>query len=291
MEIIHVPVMLEEVLEALKIRDNGIYVDATIGLGGHSEGILQRAKECTLIGIDRDDKALEIAKRRLKEFRNVFLVKESFSRLKTVVENMGHEKVSGILLDIGVSTLHLQSEGRGFSFLNDDLLDMRMDQSQGLTAEEVVNTYSEKNLADVIWRYGEERFSRKIAKAIVYRRRKGRIKSCKDLAGIIAKTIGRRGRIHPATRTFQALRIEVNKELDELSAAIESGADILESEGRFCVISYHSLEDRIVKNAFRKLAKEGLFRIITRRPLVPGREEQRINPSSRSAKLRVGERV
>lgn len=291
MEIVHVPVMQEEVLEALKIKGNGIYIDATVGLGGHSENILKHGKGCTLVGIDRDDKALEIAEERLKEFENVHLVRDSFSNVKSIVEDLGYEKVNGILLDIGVSTLHLKSEGRGFSFLSDDLLDMRMDQRQDLTAEKVVNRYPEKDLADVIWRHGEERFSRRIAKAIKYVRHKKPIKTCNELAGIIEKAVRKRGRIHPATRTFQALRIEVNKELDELSAVIEAGADILEGEGRFCVISYHSLEDRIVKNAFKKLAKEGLFSIITKKPLVPGRDEQKINPSSRSAKLRVGERI
>jgi 16S rRNA (cytosine1402-N4)-methyltransferase len=291
MEIIHVPVMQEEVLKALNIKDNGIYIDATVGLGGHAENILKQGKGSILVGIDRDNKALEIAGERLKEFENVHLVRDSFSNVKSIVGDLGYEKVNGILLDIGVSTLHLKSEGRGFSFLTDDFLDMRMDQRQALTAEKIINRYSEKDLADVIWRYGEERFSRRIAKAIKYARQKKPIKTCRELAGIIEKAVRKRGRIHPATRTFQALRIEVNKELDELSAVIEAGADILETAGRFCVISYHSLEDRIVKNAFRKLAKEGLFKIITRKPLVPGRSEQKINPSSRSAKLRVGERI
>jgi 16S rRNA (cytosine1402-N4)-methyltransferase len=202
-----------------------------------------------------------------------------------------YEHVSGVLLDIGVSTLHLKAEGRGFSFLKDDPLDMRMDRRQSLTAEEVVNAYSEKNLADIIWQYGEERYSRRIAKAIVYSRRRQRIRLCSDLASIVEKSVGRRGRIHPATRTFQALRIEVNKELEELSTAIEAGAGLLATGGRLCVLSYHSLEDRIVKHAFRKLAKEGLFNIITKKPLVPCQKERSLNPSSRSAKLRVGEKI
>ncbi|RJQ43203.1 MAG: 16S rRNA (cytosine(1402)-N(4))-methyltransferase [Nitrospiraceae bacterium] len=168
---------------------------------------------------------------------------------------------------------------------------MRMDQNQELTAEMVVNRYSEHELADIIWKYGEERFSRRIAKGIVYARRKKAVQLCSELAGIIEKAVGRKGRIHPATRTFQALRIEVNRELEELSSVIFSGAEILAEGGRFCVLSYHSLEDRIVKNAFKKLASEGIFNIITRKPLVPGQEEQRLNPSSRSAKLRVGERI
>ena len=291
MEIVHVPVMREEVLEALQIVNSGVYVDATVGLGGHAEGIMQRAGECALIGIDRDDQAIEIAGRRLRDYKTVHLVRDSFSNIGTIVKALGYSKVNGILLDIGVSALHLKSEGRGFSFLKDEPLDMRMDKRQDLTAEIVVNKYSEKDLADIIWKFGEERFSRRIAKAIITARHKRPVRSCGDLAGIIEMSVRRRGRIHPATKTFQALRIEVNKELEELPAAIETGADLLDTGGRFCILSYHSLEDRIVKNAFRRLAKEGRFNIITRKPLVPARLERQSNPSSRSAKLRVGEKI
>jgi len=291
MSVEHIPVMLKEVTEMLQLQHDGIYIDATVGLGGHAEAILQYTHGCTLIGIDRDEKAMELTRERLSKYSNVHLVKDNFSNMKTVVNNLGFSGVDGIILDAGVSTLHLKSEGRGFSFLKDEPLDMRMNQSQKLTAQEVVNRYSEKDLATIIWQYGEERFSRKIAREIVYARKKKTITSCKELAEIIEKAIGRRGRIHPATRTFQAIRIEVNKELEELSKAVESGAELLHTGGRFCVLSYHSLEDRIVKNAFKNLAKNGLFNIITKKPLVPGREERELNPSSRSAKLRVGERI
>lgn len=291
MEIEHVPVLVREVIEMLRPQGIGIYVDATVGLGGHAEEILRRAKGCTLIGIDRDDRALDRAKERLRDYTNVHLMRDCFSNMKAVVHGLGYRKVNGILLDLGVSSLHLKSEGGGFSFLKDEPLDMRMDRRQNLTAEKIVNQYSEKDLAAIIWQYGEERLSRKIARAIVHGRRKKPIQSCKELAKIIEKIIGRRGRIHPATRTFQALRIEVNRELQELSAAIDAGTHLLETRGRFCVLSYHSLEDRIVKNAFRKLAKDGLFTIITKKPLVPSQQEQQANPSSRSAKLRVGERI
>ncbi len=290
-EIIHVPVMPEEVLEALKVRENGIYVDATVGTGGHAEYILRRAGRCTLIGIDRDEKAIETAAGRLKGLENVHLVRGNYSDMGSIVSNLGYAGVSGILLDIGVSALHLKSEGRGFSFLRDEPLDMRMDQAQALTARDVVNTYPEKDLAGLIYRYGEERHSRRIARAIVRARRRKPVESCRELADIISRAIGRRGRIHPATRTFQAIRIEVNRELEELSAAIEEGVSLLEKGGRLCVLSYHSLEDRIVKNAFKKMAKEGRLMIITGKPLVPGQAEQRLNPSSRSAKLRVGEKI
>jgi 16S rRNA (cytosine1402-N4)-methyltransferase len=291
MNVVHVPVMREEVIENMNLKNSGIYVDATVGLGGHAEGILHKAKECTLIGIDRDREALDRARERLMEYGSVHLVRDSFSNMRSVVNTLGYSKVNGILLDLGVSTLHLKSDGRGFSFLKDEPLDMRMDKGQDLTAEKVINTYSEKDLADLIWKYGDERRSRRIAKSIVYARRKSPVRSCRELAMIIAKSIGRRGRIHPATRTFQAVRIEVNRELEQLSTALETGADMLAEDGRLCVISYHSLEDRIVKNAFRELAKKGLFRIITKKPLTPGQEEKKLNPSSRSAKLRAAERL
>ncbi|MBI5409015.1 MAG: 16S rRNA (cytosine(1402)-N(4))-methyltransferase RsmH [Nitrospirae bacterium] len=291
MSVEHIPVMLREVIEMLSPKQDGVYIDATVGLGGHAEGILRHAERCALIGIDRDEEALETARKRLSGYGSVYLVRDSFSNMKTVVGSLGFDRVDGILIDAGVSTLHLKAEGRGFSFLRDEPLDMRMDQRQTLTAQEVVNRYPEPKLAAVIYEYGEERFSRKIAKAIVHARAKKQIRSCKELAGIIEKAVGGRGRIHPATRTFQAIRIEVNRELEELSAAVESGAGLLKTGGRFCALSYHSLEDRIIKNAFKKLAKDGLFNIITKKPLGPGPEEKRSNPSSRSAKLRVGEKI
>jgi 16S rRNA (cytosine1402-N4)-methyltransferase len=291
MEIAHVPVMLEEVVEGLNLKSTGIYVDATLGLGGHSKSILEHAPGCILIGIDRDERAIELASERLKDHKNTFFVRDRFSNMKAVVNSQGHSTVSGILIDAGVSSLHLKSEGRGFSFLKNDPLDMRMDLGQKLTAAVVVNKYSEKDLADIIWKYGEERHSRRIARTIINARRTKSIKKCDELAALVERAVRRRGRIHPATRTFQALRIEVNEELQELSAAIEAGAELLGSQGRFCILSYHSLEDRIVKNAYKKLAKEGIFNILTKRPLVPNRREVVENPSSRSAKLRVGEKI
>ncbi|KPK00665.1 MAG: hypothetical protein AMK71_08100 [Nitrospira bacterium SG8_35_4] len=291
MNVVHVPVMREEVIENMNLKNSGVYVDATVGLGGHAEGILRNAKKCTLIGIDRDQEALDRARERFIEYGNVHLVRDSFSNIRSVVNTLGFSEVDGILLDLGVSSLHLKSGGRGFSFLKDDPLDMRMDKGQDLTAEKVINTYSEKDLADLIWKYGEERRSRRIARSIAFARRKSPVRSCSELAMIIEKSIGRSGRIHPATRTFQAIRIEVNRELEQLTDALEAGAGMLAKDGRLCVISYHSLEDRIVKNAFRELAKQGLFRIITKKPLTPGQEEKKVNPSSRSAKLRAAERL
>ncbi len=290
MVIIHVPVMLKEVIEALRVRDEGVYVDATVGTGGHSEGLLKSARRCTVIGIDRDGRAIEIARERLSGY-NVHLIRDRFSNIATIVKSLGYEVVDGILLDLGVSTLQLKEKDRGFSFLSDEPLDMRMDRRQRITAGDVVNTYSEDALATLIYKYGEERFSRKIARAIVMARKKAPITSCKELAGIIEKVVRKRSRIHPATRTFQALRIEVNKELDELSMAIDRGAGLLKKGGRFCILSYHSLEDRIVKNAFKRLANEGIFNIITKKPLKPCTGERILNPSSRSARLRVAERI
>lgn len=290
MGIIHLPVMLKEVIESLRVRDKGVYVDATIGTGGHAEGILKSARECVVIGIDRDDRAIEMARERLKDC-NVYLIRDKFSNMTAVVKSIDYEMVDGILLDLGVSTLQLKEEGRGFSFLKDEPLDMRMDRRQRLTARDIVNTYSEDALATLIYKYGEDRLSRRIARAIIMARKKSPINSCKELAGIIEKAAGRRERIHPATRTFQALRIEVNKELSELSIAIDEGAGLLRNGGRFCVLSYHSLEDRIVKNAFKRLAKEGVVNIVTKKPLKPNKEERMLNPSSRSARLRVAERI
>lgn len=291
MEIAHVPVMLEEVLRMLKVKTSGVYVDGTVGLGGHAEGILKSVEGgCTLIGIDKDEEALKIAKERLKGF-DVHFIRDRFPNMDAVISNLGYKEVDGIFLDLGVSTLQLKSEGRGFSFLKDEPLDMRMDNRQTLTALRIISGYPEKDLAHILWQYGEERFSRKIARAIVNAREQKPIRTCRELSQIIEKTIGRKGRIHPATKTFQALRIEVNKELTELSMAINTGINILKSGGRFCILSYHSLEDRIVKHSFKELAHKGMVSIITKKPLIPKKEEQQLNPSSRSAKLRTVEKL
>ncbi|MBI4681108.1 MAG: 16S rRNA (cytosine(1402)-N(4))-methyltransferase RsmH [Nitrospirae bacterium] len=291
MEIAHVPVMVEEVLRMLKVKKSGVYIDGTVGLGGHAEGILKSVEGgCTLIGIDKDEEALKIAKERLKGFE-VHLIRDRFPNMDAVISNLGYREVDGILLDLGVSTLQLKSEGRGFSFLKDELLDMRMDNRQTLTALRIISRYTEKDLAHILWQYGEERFSRKIAKAIVNAREQKPIRTCRELSQIIEKAIGRKGRIHPATKTFQALRIEVNKELTELSMAINTGINILKSGGRFCILSYHSLEDRIVKHSFKELERKGMVSIITKKPLIPKKEEQQLNPSSHSAKLRAVEKL
>jgi 16S rRNA (cytosine1402-N4)-methyltransferase len=291
MEVVHVPVMVEEVLGLIDPKSSGVYLDATVGTGGHAEAILKAAPGCTLIGMDRDEEALSICRERLIGFGNVHLAKERFSRMREVMENAGFSAVDGILMDLGTSMMQLKRPERGFGFLSDAPLDMRMDVSQEFTAADIVNSYPEKEIADIIWKYGEERHSRRIARAIVRARMRKGIGTCRELSEIIVKAVGWRGRIHPATRTFQALRIAVNSELDELQEALTAGAGILDARGRFCVMSYHSLEDRIVKHTFRAMVREGGFASLTKKPVRPGEEEKRVNPSSRSARLRAIERL
>jgi 16S rRNA (cytosine1402-N4)-methyltransferase len=282
--------LLNETLEALALKDNGIYVDATIGEGGHALGILQRVPSCKLIGIDRDEEAIKAVQQRLQGY-DVHLFQEPFSKLKTIVQSLRIDAVDGIVIDPGLSNIHLRSEGRGFSFMKDDPLDMRMDNRQDLTAWHVVNQYSEKELAQVLWEYGEERHARGIARAVVAARKTQPIKTCRDLVRIVETKARKTGRIHVATKTFQAIRIEVNKELDELKKAIVEGSAILGPSGRFCILSYHSLEDRIVKHTFKALQQDGLIQVITKKPVRATIEEIRRNPSARSAKLRIGEKI
>lgn len=287
----HFPVLLREAIEALNLRSDGIYIDATIGPGGHSESILKLiGPEGRLIGIDRDLEALEIAKKRLSD-RRVSLKKGSFSEMEGLLYLDGISEVDGILFDLGVSMLQLKDPERGFSFISDKPLNMRMDKKQRLSAWDVVNRYPEEKLERILREYGEERLSRKISKAIVRRRSKKTIDTCSELSGIVEGVYGRKGRLHPATKTFQALRIEVNKELEELRAGLDSSLRLLKKDGRLCVISYHSLEDRIVKGFMVDSSKKGLLRIITKKPITPCPEEISSNPSSRSAKLRAGVRI
>ncbi len=288
--ITHVPVLLNEVIEGLDPKRGGIYVDGTVGLGGHAEAVLSRILPGgILIGIDKDGEALSIARDRLGGYgKAAYLIKGDFYRMAEIVRNTGFAEVDGILLDLGVSSLQLFSEDRGFSFRSSAPLDMRMDKAQDLTAWDVVNKYPEGRLEEIIRAYGEERYARRIVRAVVRNRP---IDTCLQLSALIDGLGIRSGRIHPATRTFQALRIEVNMELDNLSSCMSEGVGILKKGGRFCVISYHSLEDRVVKNSFRDTAKQGIMKLITKKPLRPTREELGINPSSRSARLRVAERM
>jgi 16S rRNA (cytosine1402-N4)-methyltransferase len=290
----HFPVLLDEAVSALLESGGKIFVDATVGLGGHSYEILKRNPEAYLIGIDKDEEALELADRRLKEFEGRYsLYKADYSDIDLVLKEEGLKGVDGILMDLGVSMLQLKKPERGFSFREGAPLDMRMDKRAKLTAYDVVNRYSERELYRIIKTYGEERFASRIAKAIAAYRRKKPIETTKELAQIVESAIpkGFYKKIHPATKTFQAIRMEVNRELYHLKEALLKIPDLLNPKGRIAVISFHSLEDRIVKHAFRSFEKEGKLKVITKKPITPTEEEIRKNPPSRSAKLRVAEKV
>jgi 16S rRNA (cytosine1402-N4)-methyltransferase len=289
--IAHLPVMAREVVEMLNISPGGTYVDATVGLGGHAERMLALMNAGgRLIGVDRDEDALTSAGKRLADSR-VLLRKGKFSELRELLREDAIEKVDGVLFDFGVSMMQFKDMTRGFSFSSDEPLDMRMDRSQRLTAESIVNTWPEKELERILIEYGEEWLARKIARAIKNYRAKKRITTCRELAELVSVVYRSRGRQHPATKTFQALRIAVNDELNEISRGLEAALGLLESGGRVCAISYHSLEDRTVKNFMKNAGREGLARVITKKPLTPSPEEIRMNPSARSAKLRAAERL
>jgi 16S rRNA (cytosine1402-N4)-methyltransferase len=283
--------MVKEAIEVLNPIPGGIYVDATIGPGGHSEEIVKLiGPEGKLIGIDRDNEALRVAQKRLPNKR-VVLKKGKFSDMESLLYMDGISEVDGILFDLGVSMIQLKDPERGLSFASDKRLDMRMDREQELSAWDVVNRYSEKELERILQEFGEERLSRKISEAIVRMRRIKPIDTCSELSGIIERLYRKRGRVHPATKTFQALRIEVNKELDELRIGLDSSVRLLKKGGRLCIISYHSLDDRIVKKFMAQSSKRGLLRVMTKKPMTPGSEELRSNPSSRSAKFRAAEKI
>jgi len=289
--IAHLPAMAREVVEMLNISPGGTYVDATVGLGGHAERILALMNaEGRIIGIDRDEDALTLAGKRLSDPR-VVLRKGKFSELRELLREAGAGKVDGILFDFGVSMMQFKDMTRGFSFTSDEPLDMRMDRSQRLTAEGIVNTWPEKELERILREYGEEWLAPKIARAIRTCRAKKRITTCRELAEIVSGVYKSRGRHHPATKTFQALRIAVNDELSEISKGLEASLDLLKDGGRLCAISYHSLEDRTVKNFLRDAGREGRARVITKKPLTPSPEEIRMNASARSAKLRGAEKL
>ena len=288
----HVPVLVQEVLSALQVKPGGSYVDCTVGEGGHASAILEAASPGgRLLGIDMDLQALKTAERVLWSYRDSsVLVNENFRDLEQVAERHGFTPVDGILFDLGLSSLQLQGGGRGFSFRTEEPLDMRFDNRQELTAWDVVNEYSSEELARVLSTYGEERRSNRIAKAIVYSRP---IDTSLRLAQVVQRATRRPlGRIHPATRTFQAIRIEVNRELDNLESVLGQAVSILKAGGKLVVISYHSLEDRIVKLFLRYADRKA--RTLHRdniRIIPPSKEEVRTNPRSRSARLRVAERI
>lgn len=310
MDFKHYSVLLPETIEQLHIKEDGIYVDGTLGGGGHSYEIAKRLTTGRLIGIDQDYDALEAAGERLRPFADrVTLVHSNYEAMVERVHELGIDKVDGILLDLGVSSFQLDTPERGFSYMVEDApLDMRMDQDNPMTAADIVNDYSEEDLYRIIRDYGEDRFAKNIAKNIVKERQKERITRAGQLNQIIERSIPKKLQVtggHPAKRTYQAIRIELNRELDVLEQNLDAFIDLLAEDGRICIITFHSLEDRIVKNTFKKnqdpctcpkdfpvclCGKKSKGRVITRKPILPSEKELEENTRSRSAKLRVFER-
>ena len=307
LEFKHISVMLNECIDGLCIKRSGIYVDGTMGGAGHSSEIIKRlSPEGKLIGIDRDAEALQASKERLKEYNNVIYVHDNHDNIREILDELEIDGVDGILLDLGVSSYQLDNPERGFSYMADSELDMRMDKTQKKDARYVVNNYPEEKLADIIYEYGEEKQSRRIAQSIVQYRKNKEIETTGELVDIIKKVIPFSKDGHPAKRTFQAIRIEVNDELSLLYDTIINSIDSLNSGGRLCVLTFHSLEDRAVKNAFKYAEgnctcppglpycvcgaiKKG--KIITKKPILPSEEEMEINSRSKSAKLRIFEKI
>lgn len=308
MEFRHKPVMLKECIEELNIKPNGIYVDGTLGGAGHSEEILKKLNtDGLLVGIDRDEDALKSAKQKLSKYENVRYVHGNHDDIKNILDEAGIDKVNGILLDLGVSSYQLDERNRGFSYMGNAKLDMRMDQSQDLTAEIVVNEYSEEKLTNLIFEYGEERFAKNIAKNICKKRKENKITTTEELVEIIRASIplSKQNDGHPAKRTFQAIRIEVNNEIEPLKNTIKNSIKALAENGRLAVITFHSLEDRAVKEAMIEMEGKctcpkdlpycvcnyvSWGKVLTKKPILPTKEEQEENSRSKSAKLRVFER-
>ena len=308
MDFKHIPVLLNECIDGLCIKPEGIYVDGTLGGAGHSFEIAKHlSAKGQLIGIDRDETALLAAKEKLKDFPFVTFVHDNHDNLKNILEKLNIEGVDGILLDLGVSSYQLDERNRGFSYLGEAELDMRMDKTQELTAKQVINEYGEEQLANIIYEYGEEKFSRQIARNIVTARKTKEIETTKELVSIIEKSIPSKFKLegHPAKRTFQAIRIEVNNEIKPLENTVKQCIECLKSGGRLCIITFHSLEDRCVKNAYINASGKctcppdlpycvcgatKLGEVINKKPIVPSYEEQENNSRSKSAKLRIFEK-
>ncbi len=292
LERIHIPVLAAEVLQYLQPHAGGLYVDGTLGLGGHTESILQAGEpDNRVVAFEWDENAITLAERRLQRFGNrITIVRRNFAELAEGLDELGIAEIDGLLIDIGLSSLQLEQGGRGFSFLQDEPLDMRMDTRRRMTAAKLVANCREEELADIIYYYGEEKQARRIAAEIVSSRKKESIATSKQLASVVARAIPRRfhpKKIHVATKTFQGLRIAVNTELENLSSIIDAAVGFLKPGARFCIITFHSLEDRIVKRKFRE---HDHFVAITPKPVTASPEEVRENPRSRSAKLRVAVR-
>ncbi len=310
MDFKHVSVLLDETITGLNIKPDGIYVDGTLGGGGHAYEVLKRlSPKGRLIGIDQDGEALKAAGKRLKEFENqVTLVRDNYCEIERVLKDLNIETVDGIVLDIGVSSYQLDNLERGFSYKSDAPLDMRMDTRQGLTAADVVNTYSENELFKIIKEYGEDKFAKNIAKHIVLARKDKPLETTEELSNVIKRAIPMKVQAkggHPSKKTFQAIRIEVNRELTVLKESIDKMIEHLNPDGRICIITFHSLEDRIVKMKFREnenpctcppdfpvcvCGKESKGRVVTRKPIIPSEEEIKVNKRAKSSKLRIFER-
>ncbi|MFM1515017.1 16S rRNA (cytosine(1402)-N(4))-methyltransferase RsmH [Helcococcus ovis] len=306
----HEPVLLKETIEALNIKENGIYVDCTVGGAGHSIEILKRmGSEGRLVAIDQDEEALLAASNRLQGYKNqVYFIKCNYAYLGKILDELSIDKVDGVLMDIGVSSHQLDEKERGFSYHQDAELDMRMDKDQELTARYIVNNYDKDDLEKIFWQYGEEKWGMRIAEFIIEARKDREIVTTFDLVEIIKAAVPKKARVdkHPAKKIFQALRIEVNKELDVLETGIQSAVERLKQGGRLAIITFHSLEDRIVKNNFKELSRgctcpsefpvcvcnrKEIIKVINKRPITATEEELKNNNRSRSAKLRVCEKL
>ena len=303
----HKPVLFDEVIENIVTNEEGVYLDCTLGGAGHTQGILENTSEkAVVIAIDQDDDAIEFAGKKLESYKErIKIFKDNFKNLDTVLYMAGYEKVSGILMDIGVSSYQLDDPERGFSYKYEAKLDMRMNKNAKISAYEVINEFSEQEIADILYKYGEEPKSRRIARKITEARKEKKIETTTELADIVIRAIGKSMKRHPAKRTFQAVRMYVNQELEVLEEALEKAVELLEDRGRLLVITFHSLEDRIVKNKFREFekpckcppnipicvcGKESLGKVITKKPIVAGELELNDNSRAHSAKLRVFER-
>ena len=303
----HKPVLFDEVIENIVTNKEGVYLDCTLGGAGHTQGILENTSEKgVVIAIDQDDDAIEFAGKKLENYKErIKIFKDNFKNLDTVLYMAGYEKVSGILMDIGVSSYKLDDPERGFSYKYEAKLDMRMNKNAKISAYEVINEFSEQEIADILYKYGEEPKSRRIARKITEARKEKKIETTTELADIVIRAIGKSMKRHPAKRTFQAVRMYVNQELEVLEEALEKAVELLEDRGRLLVITFHSLEDRIVKNKFREFekpckcppnipicvcGKESLGKVITKKPIVAGELELNDNSRAHSAKLRVFER-
>ena len=309
MEFVHIPIMLNECMENLEIKKDGIYVDGTLGGAGHSQNILKRIPNGHLIGIDKDNEALNVSSQRLSKISSNFtLVKGDHKDIKSIVNNLGYEKVDGILLDLGMSSYQIDNAERGFSYMNNAFLDMRMDKTQELTAEYIVNNYTEQELLDILYNYGEENFAKSIVSNIIKERKIKKIETTSELSDIIKKSVPMKFQKNgnPCKKTFQALRIEVNGELVDLENTLKDCIDLLNENGRLCVITFHSLEDRIVKKTFQLESATCIcppklpicvcnhkpkIKLVSKKPIEPSLTEQENNTRSKSSKLRVAEKI